>query len=139
MSSITGQCLCGQITVSVTEEVMNNADNIAACHCKNCCRAGGCVGSINVVAPENAVEITGEPSIYEDGDTGSGTPLQRAFCGTCGSPIFTASPNTPGVQVIKLGLFDNIPKPSAELYCKSRPCWEKPVDGAKQFNEMPPK
>ena len=44
-----------------------------------------------------------------------------------------------GVQVIELGLFDDMPKPSMQLYAKSRPAWEKPVDAAKLFDKMPTK
>ena len=118
---------------------MNDGANIAACHCTNCYHAGGCTGAINVIARDAAVRITGEPQIFEDGDTGSGTPLQRNFCDNCGSPISTVSPNQPGVEVIKLKLFDEIPQPSMEIFCKSRPDWEKPVDDAEQFDEMPTK
>ncbi|CAF0955483.1 unnamed protein product [Didymodactylos carnosus] len=139
MSSTTGKCLCGQISVSVSKEVLSATDNITLCHCKNCRQSGGALASVSVIAPESTVKISGVPKIYQDVNTDSGKPLERAFCGNCGSPIYTASPNVPGIQVIKLGLFDEIPKPGMESYCKARPPWDKPVDNAKQFNTMPTK
>jgi len=136
MSSTTGKCLCGQITISIPKEAVNANGNTAICHCKNCCRAGGSLGSINIIVPESAVQITGQPKIYQDNNTDSGATVQRAFCGNCGSPIYTVSPNVSGVQIIKLTLFDEIPKPSMEIYCKSMPAWAKPIDGTKQFDAM---
>lgn len=139
MSSSTGKCLCKQIIVSITQEVFSAGQGVCLCHCINCCRAGGSLGSINIIAPESAVKITGEPKIYQDTDTDSGKPLTRAFCENCGSSIYSSSPNMPGLLVIKLGLFDEIPKPSMELYCKSRASWDKAIDGATQFDTMPSK
>ena len=91
------------------------------------------------IAPDVSVKITGTPKVYHDGHTDSGKTIQRTFCGNCGSAISTVSPNMSGVQVIELGLFDDMPKPSMQLYAKSRPAWEKPVDAAKLFDKMPTK
>lgn len=138
MSSVTGKCLCGQITISVSKEAFESGQT-GLCHCKNCRQASGATASMNLIAPESAVKITGQPKMYQDGNTDSGNKIQRAFCSNCGSSIYSASPNMPGSQVVKLGLFDEIPKPAMELYCKSRVFWQKPVDGAKQFDAMPTK
>jgi hypothetical protein len=139
MNSITGKCLCGQITVSITKEAFDATGNTGVCHCKNCRQASGSFASINIRVPESAVKITGQPKIYQDSDTDSGNTIQRAFCSNCGSPIYSAVPTMPGIQVVKLGLFDEIPKPAIELFCKRRPSWNKPIDGAKQFDAMPTK
>jgi hypothetical protein len=139
MNVNTGKYLCGQITVSLTKEALDASDNICVCHCKNCRQASGSLGSINVFVPESDVKIIGQPKMYQDNNTDSGTSVQRAFCGNCGSPIYTTSPKMPGVQIIKLGLFDQIPKPSMEVYCKGRSSWDKPIDNAKQFDTMPTK
>ncbi|CAF0951094.1 unnamed protein product [Adineta steineri] len=139
MSFTTGKCLCGEITVSIPTETLNTSDLITMCHCKNCRQAGGSLESINIIIPESSVEINGQPKIYLDNNTDSGTPLQRAFCSNCGCPIYTATSNHPGIQVIKLGLFDKIPKPTMEGYCKSLPSWSKPIDGIKHFDASPSK
>jgi hypothetical protein len=139
MNSVTGECLCGQISVSVTREAFNATDNTCLCHCKNCRQCGGALASIVAIIPDSAVKITGQPKIYLDGNTTSGASVQRAFCSNCGCPIYTVPPSLPGCKIIKLGLFDEIPKPSMELFCKRRPSWNKPIDGAKQFNTSPNK
>jgi hypothetical protein len=139
MNFTTGKCLCGQITISITKEALNATENTYVCRCKNCRQSSGSLASIGVIVPESAIQITGQPKFYQDKNTDSGTLIQRAFCGNCGSPIYTKSPTMPGVQIVKLGLFDEIPKPSMELYCRERPSWDKPIDGTKQFNTMPTK
>ncbi|CAF3681107.1 unnamed protein product [Rotaria sp. Silwood1] len=121
MNFITGTCLCGQIIVNVTKEALNATDRAYICRCKNCRQSGGSLAGTGIIVPESDFNITGQPKIYVDSNTDSGTSIQRAFCGNCGSPIYTASPTMPGVKILKLGLFDGIPKPSMELYCRDRP------------------
>ncbi|CAF2685676.1 unnamed protein product [Rotaria sp. Silwood2] len=139
MNFITGTCLCGQIIVTITKEALAATDKTYICRCKNCRQSGGSLASIGIIVPESAFNITGQPKIYLDSNTDSGTSIQRAFCGNCGSQIYTASPTMPGVKILKLGLFDEIPKPSMELYCRERPSWDKPIEGTKQFYTMPTK
>ncbi|CAF1103288.1 unnamed protein product [Adineta steineri] len=137
MDFIVGKCLCEQISISITKEAYGATDRTYVCHCKNCRQCGGSLSAVAVIVPISAIQITGEPKMYQDGETDSGTVIQRAFCSNCGSQLYTTSPTMPGVKIIKLGLFDDIPKPSMELYCKERPSWEKPIDGTKQFHAMP--
>ena len=36
--------------------------------------------------------------------------------------------------VIKMGLFDTIPAPNVEVYCKNKQVWEGQVDGTAQIH-----
>ena len=139
MDSTTGSCLCGQIVVTITKQALNATDRTYVCRCKNCRQSSGSFASTGVIVPNSDFKITGEPKIYQDDNTETGTSIQRAFCSSCGSPIYTASPTMKGVQIFKLGLFDQIPKPSMELYCKERPSWDKPIADTIQFEAMPTK
>ena len=121
MSSAFGKCLCGRITVSITRATLDCNDKICLCHCKNYRCSGASLGSIAVLVPEPNVKITGQPNIYRDSDTDSGTTIQYAFCGNCSSPVYSTTSTMPGVHIVKLNLFDKIPKPLEEVYCKSRP------------------
>lgn len=139
MATITGRCLCGQMTVIIPKEALNAGKNPALCHCKNCCRVGGCLGSINVFVQESNVQIKGEPNIYQDGDTDSGASIARAFCGYCGTPIYSRTPTAPGSIFVKLPLFDEMPKPQIEIFCASLPSWSKPIEGMEHFDRLPTK
>ncbi|CAF1420769.1 unnamed protein product [Adineta steineri] len=138
MTSI-GKCLCGQISVSIPKEALDGTGATAVCYCINCRRVTGSLGSLNVILPESAVQIIGVPKTYKDSDTDSGVTIERSFCGNCGSSIYGLSPNRPGMWVVRYGLFNEIPEPSMEIYCKDRPSWSKPADNAKQFDAMPTK
>lgn len=85
------------------------------------------------------VKVNGNPKIYVDNSSDSGNAVRRAFCSNCGSPVYSAPSSMPGIWIVKLGLFDEIPQPSMEVYCRSRPSWQHPVDGAIQFYMMPDK
>ncbi|CAF1105636.1 unnamed protein product [Didymodactylos carnosus] len=135
--STSGSCLCGQITVTIPQEALNRTEAIAQCRCKNCRQTGGTTASLVAIVPEQYIKIRGQPQIYNDSNTASGNIIQRAFCGNCGSPIYTQSPTTPGMKVVKLGLFDQLPKPGLELFCKDRPQWQKGIDGVKEFQTVP--
>lgn len=135
MSSVMGNCLCGQITVLVSKEVFIG-DRIGLCHCENCRQASGSLGSINLIVLKSNVKIIGQPKIYHDSNTESNNIVQRAFCGNCGCPIYNETPKVSNAYIIKLGLFHEIPKPSTEAFCKRRTSWEKPIDGAEQYEGM---
>ncbi|CAF4270330.1 unnamed protein product [Adineta steineri] len=136
-STVTSKCLCGQITVSVPQAALNKTDCIGLCYCKNCRQTGGCLAAYNLYLPEKDVTIDGQPKIYEDKNTDSGTKIQRAFCGNCGSPIHLKNPKFAGAISIRLGGFDELPKPGMELYGKDRPNWFKQIDGVKEHETMP--
>ncbi|CAF1338463.1 unnamed protein product [Adineta ricciae] len=113
---VTGKCLCGQISVSIPEVILNKSEHIGLCY---------------------YVTIQGEPKIYLDKDTKSGTTVRRAFCGNCGSPMFGKNPNFAGLMAIRLGCFDQLTKPGMVLFCKDRPQWDKSIDGTQENETMP--
>jgi hypothetical protein len=102
-NEVTGGCLCGKIRYTISQPVQN----IIACHCTNCQKASGSGMSHNTPVPASAVTFTlGQPNIYAD-TAQSGNKLYRAFCGDCGSPIYSQRESTPEMMVIKVGTLDN--------------------------------
>jgi hypothetical protein len=67
------------------------------------------VSSYIVGVPSTNLTITsGEPSEYIERDgTGSGKPVHRFFCGTCGSPLWEEAESSPGTKWVKPALFDS--------------------------------
>jgi hypothetical protein len=47
--------------------------------------------------------VEGELSLYEDPDTASGAPIERQFCGKCGSPIRSVPSAAPKIIAVKAG------------------------------------
>lgn len=53
------------------------------------------------------------------------TPVERYFCGNCGSPIYSAIPGMEGIAILKNGSLDDASafKPMFHAWCDSRQGW----------------
>jgi hypothetical protein len=52
--------------------------------------------------------------------------------------LYGKNPQFPGLIAVRLGLFDQLPKPGMALYCNNRPEWNKAtMDGVKEHDVMP--
>ncbi|KAL4805392.1 Mss4-like protein [Aspergillus unguis] len=129
MSTYRGHCMCGGVQVSLKQQPPNSL----RCFCGNCARSGG-GSSINYLIDEAEVTVneTDCLKVYEDTQTASGNPIQRRFCGKCGSPVATMSPKFPGKAIVKASLFDSISPPNLELFTDRRQAWQRPEEGATQ-------
>ena len=122
MTAHTGQCLCGEIKYEIT------GDPVAAgvCHCTNCQHQTGSAFSTLAGVPRDALTFTaGEPKCYHDTNTDSGSPVERYFCGNCGSPIYSAVAVQPDVVYVKAGTLDEADKfvPQFHIWCRSKQGW----------------
>ena len=117
----TGRCLCGEISY----EFENTPAQMGVCHCKNCQRQAGSAFSTLAVVPMAELSISGEPNLYTDSDTSSGNPVERYFCGNCGSPIYSAVPSMEGIAILKTGSLDDTSdfKPMFHAWCDSKQGW----------------
>ncbi|CAF1183508.1 unnamed protein product [Adineta ricciae] len=79
------------------------------CHCSNCQRAGGGLGSMDcMLSDDNVVIINDKSPIpkYEDMDMKSKGAVERHVCSRYGSPIYYKAPkNNLRMTIIKLSLF----------------------------------
>lgn len=113
---LSGQCLCGAVSLRVTPEAMH-AD---ACHCAMCRRwSGGPFMSLpcgtNVVIEQDGDAL----ALYDSSDWG-----QRGFCKRCGSLLFYRM-REQGTYYVSTGLFDDIEGLSfeTEIFIDSKPGW----------------
>ena len=92
---VTGRCLCGAVTITVT--AMRSEVDI--CHCAMCQRWGG---AFYAGVKGKAADVTGEDAatVYR-----SSPWAERAFCGTCGSNLWYRFLPTGGRSFLA-GLFD---------------------------------
>ena len=118
----TGQCLCGAIKY----EIENAPAMTGICHCKNCQRqAGSAFSTLGGVSKAEFALTAGTPKLYEDTDTASGNPVQRYFCGNCGSPIYSAISAQPDTIYLKTGTLDDTStfEPKFHAWCDSKQNW----------------
>lgn len=120
-TAMTGGCLCGAVRYRIEGEPAMQV----VCHCSHCQKQAGSAFSTIVGVPENAVTLTmGAPKSYIDHGE-SGKAVERQFCGTCGSPLFSKVEVAPGLTFVKSGTLDDTAffKPSAHIWTKSKQCW----------------
>lgn len=134
MSKIEGRCLCGQFSYA------SDAPPLATviCHCKNCQRQGGAAFSLNVVVLAASLATTGELKSYMD-RADSGNTVERQFCATCGSPIFSMPSANKAIAIIKAGTLDDTSglKPVSEVWCDSAQSWVPPLVAEARFPKNP--
>ncbi len=118
----TGRCLCGAVTYELDGDLLATA----ICHCDHCQRQSGGAFSVNLVAHESQLTITGELRTYEEmGERGDAVYVRRRFCPACGSPIVSELAQTPGIIAVKAGSLDDrsAVQPTVEVWCVDRQPW----------------
>jgi hypothetical protein len=118
----TGRCLCGAVTYELSGDLIATA----VCHCDHCQRQGGSAFSVNLIAHESQMQITGELKTYEErGELGDDVYVRRRFCDTCGSPILSEIAKSAGIIAVKAGTLDDKSGvlPTIEAWCVDRQPW----------------
>jgi hypothetical protein len=118
----TGRCLCGQVTYELTGDLLATA----VCHCDHCQRQSGGAFSVNLVAHESQLDLSGELTTYvETGENDDGEYVYRRFCGSCGSPVVSELAQSAGVVAVKAGTLDDRSdvRPTVEVWCVDRQPW----------------
>jgi hypothetical protein len=118
----TGRCLCGQVTYELTGDLLATA----VCHCDHCQRQSGGAFSVNLVAHESQLNLSGDLTTYvETGENDDGEYVYRRFCGSCGSPVVSELAQSAGVVAVKAGTLDDRSdvRPTVEVWCVDRQPW----------------
>jgi hypothetical protein len=90
---IDGRCACGAITIGGEA----NPEQTQICHCTDCQTGTGAAFRVSIPVPGASFKMNGQPTIYVKTTAESGNPRVQAFCGKCGSPIYSTTPGD-GVQ-----------------------------------------
>lgn len=84
---VEGSCACGAIKV----EGEADPARVQICHCTDCQTGTGSAFRVSIPVPGATFKMTGQPTIYIKTTADSGKPRAQAFCGTCGTPIFSTT------------------------------------------------
>lgn len=129
-----GGCLCAGVRYEYDGEI----EEISMCHCSMCRKAQG--GAYVPVSPIDATRfriVSGEELLSEY----RAVPIKaRVFCSRCGSPLYSARDDLPGIRRLRLGSLDTPISCSraCHIHVASKAEWEAIGDGHPQFAEMPP-
>jgi hypothetical protein len=131
----TGGCACGAIRYRITAEPVGMND----CQCRQCQRESGTGHASHLTFPRSGVSVEGTASIWNMvGD--QGTRKARAFCPTCGSPVYMTFPDLPDYFVVRAGSLDD-PKryrPQLISWGAAAQPWDHVDPALPKFERMPP-
>jgi hypothetical protein len=124
---INGSCHCKKIEFVATVD----PDRTAICHCTDCQNLTGTAYRVSVPADEGTFRLTrGQPSVYvKIGDAGS--RRAQAFCGNCGSPLYTCDADDPKVYGLRVGCIEQRAAliPRKQKWCRSALEWTHSLAG----------
>jgi hypothetical protein len=132
---LSGGCLCGGVRFEVAEETLVSAQY---CHCTRCQRRSGTAASANVRVEAGAVRVVAGEELIREWTPDDG--FAKAFCGECGSALFSRPPESDAFASIRLGTFDEDPgiRPQWRQFVASAAAWEPiPDDGLPRYPEQP--
>jgi hypothetical protein len=131
VANLQGSCLCGVVRFEVTEPFAI----VSQCHCTNCKKISGGVGTVSGRVGTDAIRILEGQELLRSYQPDEGTA--KTFCTVCGSNLFGAGwPTSPNTSVRLSALdspFDR--KPEQHTYVRSVAAWETlPDDGAPRYD-----
>jgi hypothetical protein len=98
-----GGCRCGRIRYRAT---LPGPPRAYACHCRDCQTWSGSAFSVQFVLPEDRLEVSGEPALFElTSRDGQRTSRQRA-CPVCFTRLYNTNTRRPGLAVVRAGTLD---------------------------------
>lgn len=131
----TGGCACGEIRYRCEGAPVRMSN----CHCRDCQQATGSAYFPAVVVKAVDFELTaGTPSVFER-PADSGTMMQRAFCPSCGSPVFLINGAATAFRAIYAGSLDDPSwyDPIRDIYAASAQPWDLMNPDLKKHDGMP--
>jgi hypothetical protein len=132
-----GGCACGAVRFRIKAPIFG----MAACYCRECQHSTGGGPNYVVLAPREALELTrGQPRVRHV-QAESGADIGRAFCETCGSPLWSVTTDGTPFLPVRAGALDD---PSdltvtSEVFTEAAQPWHLRHPGVRSFEKMPPR
>jgi len=115
--AIEGGCRCGRVRYRVALDAL---PRVYACHCTDCQTWSGSAFSLQFLLPEDQLEVTGEPALFElASPDGSRTSRQRA-CPVCFTRVYNTNTRRPGLAGVRAGTLDDSEKLAIVLHIWTR-------------------
>jgi hypothetical protein len=125
LEGATGGCLCGAVRFTYSGELGGSLGRITACLCDQCRRAQGFAAAVGPAEARGFSIVQGQDQVCE---FESSPGKMRAFCGRCGSPLYSRLDNRPDAVRLRLGAFDKLPQNvavEAVIFSGEAPAWTR--------------
>ncbi|MDC9720529.1 MAG: GFA family protein [Gammaproteobacteria bacterium] len=132
--SISGSCLCGQVSYKAVTVPLFQAH----CHCQDCRKNGGSAFAALVFVPIEDLTWKGDTHTFCH-LADSGAEMTKHFCPNCGSQLFGTNNKKPSRIHIKVGTIDNATwfQPQCNVWASSRLPSTPVSPDVKDFATMP--
>ncbi|WP_222928082.1 GFA family protein [Luteimonas viscosa] len=116
----TGGCRCGAIRYTLSAAPVATR----LCWCRDCQYWATGNAAVNIIVPRAAVAVEGTPRAWES-LADSGHHMRRAFCGDCGTQLFSEALENTESMVIRVGTLDDASAvvPDVVIWTDSAPAW----------------
>jgi hypothetical protein len=133
---MTGGCGCGAVRYEITGRLLE----AGYCHCTRCQRRTGSAASVSVtLEPDGMRFLRGAEQVRYWRPEGGG--WGKAFCGACGSALYSEHPEDPTIRAVRLGTLDADPgiRPAYHQFVRYAAWFEAiPDDGLPRYDERRP-
>ena len=126
---VSGKCHCGNISY----EADVDPAKVSICHCTDCQNLSGSPFRASVPAPASTFKLRGQPKTYIK-TADSGKKRMHAFCGECGSPVYSSDISNPPSYSLRVGCLDKRDQlpPQKQIWCDSALSWARNVENVAQ-------
>lgn len=134
--SYIGGCACGAIRYEISGEPIFSND----CQCLDCQHESGTGHGSHLSFRREGVKLQGKATLW-DMVADSGNVKTRAFCPTCGSPVYMTFAAMPDVFTVRAASLDDPGryKPDAVTYGSRGHAWDYLDPALPKFDKMPPR
>ena len=132
---VDASCHCG----NVAYDAEINPDRVVICHCTDCQTFSSAPYRVSVirVRPQD-LRLRGSPKTYIK-TGGSGRKILVAFCGDCGTALYSTSAETAETFNLRIGAIKQRREliPRAQGFCRSAMPWAMNIDGIRKIPDPP--
>ena len=134
LHTLTGQCLCGDVSLSG----LGRANRCYVCHCTDCQKRSGSSFIMTVPVEADSFAVAGE-TIAVVQRRGEAPPAYVHFCPSCLCRLFTVSPSWPGFIMLRGGSLDQAADllPSVHIWTRSKQSWLELPNGVRTIATQP--
>ncbi len=135
--TLTGGCLCGGVRFTYGGVLGGALGQVTVCHCASCRKAQGYAAAVAPASADDFTVTAGQGLIRE---FQSSPGKWRAFCGACGSPLYSRLDARPEALRLRLGAIDDPPptlRIDAHIFAGDVPAWSE-TDTAPRYPGFEP-
>ncbi|MEP1934656.1 MAG: GFA family protein [Roseibium sp.] len=130
----SGKCLCGAVSYVADGKPII----VAQCHCEECRRLSGTGHTVGAMFSSEAVTLEGSLTEFEY-ISENGSKVTKAFCATCGSPIYGKNTRLTNHITLTLGTMDDANELSVEvvIFERQKQMWDQLGEDVISFQTQP--